>query len=65
VPASELVPALAAAFDAPPPRHLPGWLVRLAAGPQALSMMTRTRGASNAKAKRELAWVPAHSWREL
>ncbi len=65
VPASELVPALAAAFDAPPPRHVPGWLVRLAAGPQALSMMTRTRGASNAKAKRELAWAPAHSWREL
>jgi nucleoside-diphosphate-sugar epimerase len=65
VPASELIPALAAAFGAPPPRHVPGWLVRLAAGPQALSLMTRARGASNAKAKRELAWAPAHSWREL
>ena len=29
-PASELVPGLAAAFGAPPPRRLPGWLVRLA-----------------------------------
>ena len=28
-------------------------------------MMTEARGASNAKAKRELAWRPAHpSWRE-
>jgi hypothetical protein len=39
--------------------------VRLAAGPQALSMMTRIRGASNAKAKRELGWTPAHVWKEL
>ena len=46
------------AFGAPPPRRVPGWLVRLAAGAQAHSMMTRTRGASNAKAKRELGWVP-------
>ena len=64
-PAAELIPGLAAAFDAPPPRRLPAWLVRLAAGPQALSMMTRTRGASNAKAKRELGWAPAHVWKEL
>jgi hypothetical protein len=28
-------------------------------------MMTEVRGASNAKAKRELAWRPRHpSWRE-
>jgi hypothetical protein len=28
-------------------------------------MMTELRGASNAKAKRELAWRPAHtSWRQ-
>lgn len=62
---AELMPALAAAFGAPPPRHVPAWLVRLAGGEQALSMMTRIRGASNAKAKRELGWAPAHSWREL
>jgi 2-alkyl-3-oxoalkanoate reductase len=64
-PASELFPELAKAFGAPPPRHLPGWLVRLAGGAQAHSMMTRTRGASNVKAKHELAWRPDHTWREL
>ena len=64
-PASELIPGLAAAFGAPPPRHLPGWLVRLLAGGQMHSMMTRARGASNAKAKRELGWVPRYSWRAL
>jgi 2-alkyl-3-oxoalkanoate reductase len=63
VPVSELVPGLAAAYGAPPPRRLPGWLVRLAAGPQGYSMMTRVRGASNAKAKRELGWQPRHTWR--
>jgi 2-alkyl-3-oxoalkanoate reductase len=60
----EWLPALASQLGAPAPRRLPGWLVRLAAGPQAYSMMTRTRGASNAKAARELGWRPAHSWRQ-
>ena len=64
-PIREILPALADAFGAPPPRHLPGWLVRLAGGPQAYSMMTSVRGASNAKAKRELGWAPRHSWRDL
>jgi nucleoside-diphosphate-sugar epimerase len=64
-PVSELMPGLAKAFGAPPPRHLPGWLVRLAAGGQVHSMMTRSRGASNAKAKRELGWRPAHSWTQI
>jgi nucleoside-diphosphate-sugar epimerase len=64
-PISEWLPAMAAALGGPPPRRVPGWLVRLAAGAQAHSMMTRTRGASNAKAKRELRWRPAHTWREV
>jgi 2-alkyl-3-oxoalkanoate reductase len=64
-PAAEWLPALAKAVGAPPPRRMPAWLVRLAAGPQALTMMTRSRGASNAKAKRELSWRPAHTWREV
>ena len=64
-PIREIVPALAAQLGAPPPRHLPGWLVRLAAGPQAYSMMTSIRGASNAKAKRELGWEPRYTWRNL
>jgi nucleoside-diphosphate-sugar epimerase len=64
-PVAELLPGLAAAFGAPPPRRLPGWLTRLAVGPQGFSMMTQVRGASNAKAKRELGWQPAHTWREI
>jgi 2-alkyl-3-oxoalkanoate reductase len=61
-PIGDVLPAFAAALEAPPPRHVPGWLVRLAAGPQAHSMMTSVRGASNAKAKRDLGWRPEHSW---
>ena len=41
------------------------FVVRLLAGEAAVMMMTSARGASNAKAKRELAWNPAHpSWRQ-
>ena len=64
-PIGELLPALAASVGAPPPRRLPGWLVRMAAGPQAYSLMTRARGASNAKARRELGWTPRFTWRDI
>jgi nucleoside-diphosphate-sugar epimerase len=63
-PVSEWLPALAEQVGAPPPRRLPAWLVRIAAGPQSLSLMTRARAAANAKAGRDLGWRPAHSWRE-
>jgi nucleoside-diphosphate-sugar epimerase len=64
-PVSEWLPALAAAVGAKPPRRIPTWLARILAGDAAVSMMTRIRGASNAKAKRELEWTPRHpSWRE-
>jgi 2-alkyl-3-oxoalkanoate reductase len=63
-PTSEWLPALADQLGAPAPRHLPGWLVRLVAGPQAYALMTRQRAVSNAKAARDLGWRPAHSWRE-
>jgi nucleoside-diphosphate-sugar epimerase len=34
-------------------------------GEVGVSMMTQIRGASNAKARRELGWTPAHeTWRE-
>ena len=37
---------------------------RLAAGEAGAVLMTELRGASNAKAKRELGWRPAHpTWR--
>jgi nucleoside-diphosphate-sugar epimerase len=64
-PVREWLPALAAAVGAKPPRRLPRWVARLAAGDSVATMMTECRGASNAKAKRELDWQPAHpSWRD-
>jgi nucleoside-diphosphate-sugar epimerase len=64
-PVSEWLPALADAIGAKPPWRVPTWIGRLAGGEMAVSMMTQVRGASNAKAKRELGWQPEHpSWRE-
>jgi nucleoside-diphosphate-sugar epimerase len=55
---------LANALGAKPPRHVPAWLARLFAGQAAVVMGTQVRGASNAKAKRELGWTPRNpSWR--
>jgi nucleoside-diphosphate-sugar epimerase len=62
---AEWLPALANALGAKPPWRVPLWLGRLLAGEAAAGMMTEVRGASNAKAKRELGWRPTHrSWRE-
>jgi nucleoside-diphosphate-sugar epimerase len=56
---------LAEALGAGPPRHIPRWLARLIAGQAAVLTATEARGASNAKAKRELGWTPRYpSWRE-
>ena len=64
-PVREWLPVLASALDAKPPRRIPRWLGRLAAGEAATVMMTEARGASNAKAKRELGWQPRYaSWRQ-
>jgi nucleoside-diphosphate-sugar epimerase len=64
-PTAELLPGLAAALGAEPPRRVPRWLGRLLAGEAAAVMMTEVRGASNAKAKRELGWRPRYpSWRQ-
>jgi 2-alkyl-3-oxoalkanoate reductase len=63
-PVREWLPVLARALDAKPPRRIPRWLGRLAAGQMATLMMTEVRGASNAKAKRELGWQLRYpSWR--
>jgi nucleoside-diphosphate-sugar epimerase len=62
---ADWLPVAARAVEAPAPRRVPRWLGRLVAGETATVMMTDARGASNAKAKRELAWTPRHaSWRE-
>jgi nucleoside-diphosphate-sugar epimerase len=64
-PVREWLPALASALGAKPPRRVPRWLGRLAAGEVATVMMTEAKGASNAKAKRELGWQPRYpSWRQ-
>jgi nucleoside-diphosphate-sugar epimerase len=64
-PVREWLPVLASALDAKPPRRIPRWLGRLAAGEAATAMMTEARGASNEKAKRELGWQPRYaSWRQ-
>lgn len=59
------LPALAELIGAKPPLHVPAWLGRLLAGEHMVAMMTEVRGASNAKARRELDWQPAKSsWRD-
>jgi len=64
-PVAEWLPALAQQLDAKKPMHVPRFIGRLFGGETGVMMMTELRGASNAKAKRELAWRPAHpSWRE-
>jgi nucleoside-diphosphate-sugar epimerase len=64
-PVSDWLPYLAEVSGAKPPCRIPAWLGRLAAGEVAVSMMTRIRGSSNAKAKRELGWEPRYpSWRD-
>jgi nucleoside-diphosphate-sugar epimerase len=61
----EWLPVLASALGAKPPRRVPRWLGRLLAGEMATVMLTDVRGASNAKAKRELGWQPRYpSWRQ-
>jgi len=59
------LPYLAKVLGAKPPRYVPTWLGRLVIGDAGVSMMTKIRGASNAKAKDRLAWQPLYSsWRE-
>jgi len=64
-PARVWVPELAAVLGAKPPRRLPVWLGRLAAGEALASMFTEMCGASNAKARRELGWRLRYpTWRQ-
>jgi nucleoside-diphosphate-sugar epimerase len=64
-PVAEWLPELAAMLGAKKPMRVPRFVGRLAAGPAGVVLMTELRGASNAKAKRELGWHPAHpTWRQ-
>ena len=63
--AADWLPGLAEAVGAKRPIRVPRWLARIMAGEAAVTMMTESRGASNAKAKRELAWTPTYpTWRD-
>ena len=62
---AEWLPALAREVGAKKPMKVPRFVGRLFAGETGVVMMTELRGVSNAKAKRELGWRPAHpSWRQ-
>jgi nucleoside-diphosphate-sugar epimerase len=64
-PVAEWLPALAQELGAKKPMRVPRFVGRLFAGQPGVVMVTEIRGASNAKAKRERAWRPAHpSWRQ-
>ena len=64
-PVSQWLPYLASSLGVKPPLRAPAWLGRLLGGELVASWMTQGRGASNAKAKRELGWTPKYpSWRD-
>jgi nucleoside-diphosphate-sugar epimerase len=64
-PVAQWLPALAKEVGAKNPMRVPRFVGRLFAGEAGVVMMTEARGASNAKAKRELGWRPSHpTWRQ-
>jgi 2-alkyl-3-oxoalkanoate reductase len=64
-PASVWMPEVARILGARAPLHFPRLAARLVAGDMAVMMATEARGASNAKAKRELGWTLRYpSWRQ-
>jgi len=64
-PMREWVPLYAEAVGAKKPMRAPVWVATLVAGSAAGMMTTQLRGASNAKARRELGWAPRYSsWRQ-
>jgi 2-alkyl-3-oxoalkanoate reductase len=64
-PVATWLPELARILGVKPPMRIPVWLARTIVGEVGVSMMTKIRGTSNAKAKRELAWKPGYSsWRK-
>jgi nucleoside-diphosphate-sugar epimerase len=64
-PVGQWLPFLSSCLGVKPPMHAPVWLGRLLAGEMVVSLMTQTRGAANAKARRELGWAPGYpSWRD-
>jgi nucleoside-diphosphate-sugar epimerase len=64
-PVAVWLPELTRMLNGKEPRRMPRFILRALTGEGGVVMMTDARGASNAKAKRELGWRPAHpSWRQ-
>jgi nucleoside-diphosphate-sugar epimerase len=64
-PVADWLPALAETLGAKKPMRVPRFVGRMFAGEAGVVMMTDVRGASNAKARRDLGWRPAYpSWRQ-
>ena len=64
-PMHDWVPLYVRAVGAKPPRRVPAWLAGLIAGRAIARNAVELRGASNAKAKRDLGWQPRYaSWRQ-
>lgn len=62
---SEWLPVVARLLHAPAPGHMDESAARRSLGDMLVYIMNEQRGASNAKAKRELQWEPrTPSWRE-
>jgi nucleoside-diphosphate-sugar epimerase len=65
-PVAEWLPTLARELGSRKPMRVPRVIGRLFAGEAGVVMMTDVRGASNAKARRELGWRPTHAtWRQV
>ena len=63
-PLREWLPVFAEAAGAKRPIRVPAWLAKLVAGEGVVAFGLTLRAASNAKAKSELGWRPAHpTWR--
>jgi nucleoside-diphosphate-sugar epimerase len=64
-PTSVWLPELARIIGAKPPQRFPRLLARLFAGQAPVVMGTESRGAANAKAKRDLGWTLRYpTWRQ-
>ncbi|HEY7891130.1 MAG TPA: NAD(P)-dependent oxidoreductase [Solirubrobacteraceae bacterium] len=64
-PTREWIPAFCEAVGARRPMRVPAFVARIAAGTYGALVMTRAEGASNARAKQQLGWIPEHrTWRE-
>lgn len=62
--ARDWLPYYAERIGAPPPRRVPRWLARLAAGRYGIYMTVQQRGVSNRKARDQLGWSPSiPTWR--